>query len=417
MPAPEQNHLIHDWSETGPRRAHWPSHVMIDDETLRDGLQSPSVSDPQVETKIRILHLMERLGIETADVGLPGAGSRQREAVVSLCREISEQRLNIRPNCAARTLMVDIEPIAEVSQLTGVSIEACLFIGSSPIRQYVEEWDLAQILRRTHEAITFAVSEGLKVMYVTEDTVRSSPDHLHALLSAATEAGAERVCLCDTCGATTPDGAYNLVTWVRATLAESDAGWVGIDWHGHRDRGLDLANSLAAIEAGASRVHGTALGIGERVGNTPIEQLLVNLKLLGLRDDDLTCLPEYVQAVSQATDVPIPVNAPIVGRDAFRTATGVHAAAVFKAQKKGQEWLGDLVYSGVPARWIGRKQEIEIGPMSGNSNVEYYLAAHSIPGTPELIKTIIEHAKKCTHVLSEEEVLEIIRLASTPANT
>jgi 2-isopropylmalate synthase len=417
MPAFEHNHLIHDWSAAGPRRAQWPAHVMIDDETLRDGLQSPSVSDPQVEAKIRILHLMERLGIETADVGLPGAGPRQREAVVSLCREISERRLRIRPNCAARTLMVDIEPIAEVTQLTGVSIEACLFIGSSPIRQYAEEWDLAQILRRTREAITFAVGEGLKVMYVTEDTVRSSPDHLRALLSAATEAGAERVCLCDTCGATTPDGAYNLVTWVRALLAELRAGSVGIDWHGHRDRGLDLANSLAAIEAGASRVHGTALGIGERVGNTPMEQLLVNLKLLGLRDDNLTCLPEYVQAVSEATNVPIPVNAPIVGRDAFRTATGVHAAAVIKAQKKGQEWLGDLVYSGVPARWIGRTQEIEIGPMSGNSNAQHYLATHGIPATPELIKMIIEHAKRCTHVLSEEEVLEIVRLASSPAKT
>jgi len=348
---------------------------------------------------------------------LPGAGSRQREAVVSLCREISERRLRIRPNCAARTLMVDIEPIAEVTQLTGVSIEACLFIGSSPIRQYAEEWDLAQILRRTREAITFAVGEGLKVMYVTEDTVRSSPDHLRALLSAAIEAGAERVCLCDTCGATTPNGAYNLVTWVRALLAEQRAGSVGIDWHGHRDRGLDLANSLAAIEAGASRVHGTALGIGERVGNTPMEQLLVNLKLLGLRDDDLTRLPEYVQAVSEATNVPIPVNAPIVGHDAFRTATGVHAAAVIKAQKKGQERLGDLVYSGVPARWIGRTQEIEIGPMSGNSNVQHYLAAHGIPATPEFIKMIIEHAKRCTHVLSEDEVLEIVRLASTPTKT
>jgi isopropylmalate/homocitrate/citramalate synthase len=417
MPALEDNHLIHDWSAAGPRLAQWPAHVMIDDETLRDGLQSPSVSDPPVEAKIRILHLMECLGIETADVGLPGASSRQREAVVSLCREISERRLRIRPNCAARTLMVDIEPIAEVTQLTGVSIEACLFIGSSPIRQYAEEWDLAQILRRTREAITFAVGEGLKVMYVTEDTVRSSPDHLRALLSTAIEAGAERVCLCDTCGATTPNGAYNLVTWVRALLAEQRAGSVGIDWHGHRDRGLDLANSLAAIEAGASRVHGTALGIGERVGNTPMEQLLVNLKLLGLRDDDLTCLPKYVQAVSEATNVPIPVNAPIVGHDAFRTATGVHAAAVIKAQKKGQERLGDLVYSGVPARWIGRTQEIEIGPMSGNSNVQHYLAAHGIPATPEVIKTIIEHAKRCTHVLSEDEVLEIVRLASTPAKT
>jgi len=313
--------------------------------------------------------------------------------------------------------MVDIEPIAEVTQLTGVAIEACLFIGSSPVRQYAEEWDMERLLRCTHEAITFAKREGLKVMYVTEDTVRSSPDHLRALLRAATGAGAERVCLCDTCGATTPNGAYNLVTWVRARLDEAGAESVGIDWHGHRDRGLDLANSLAAIEAGASRVHGAALGIGERVGNTPIEQLLVNLKLLGLRDDDLTCLPAYVQAVSEATHVPIPVNTPIVGRDAFRTATGVHAAAVIKAQRKGQEELGDLVYSGVPARWIGRSQEIEIGPMSGNSNVQYYLAAQGIPATPELIRTILDHAKKGTHVLSAKEVLEIVRLASTPAQT
>jgi len=415
MPAIEHHHLIHDWSAAGPRRPQWPAHVMIDDETLRDGLQSPSVTDPPVEAKVSILHLMDRLGIETADVGLPGAGPRQREAVLSLCREISKGRLRIRPNCAARTLRVDIEPIAEATQITGVSIEACLFIGSSPIRQYAEEWDLEQILRRTREAITFAVGEGLKVMYVTEDTARSSPDHLRALLSAAIEAGAERVCLCDTCGATTPDGAYNLVTWVRLLLDELHAGRIGIDWHGHRDRGLDLANTLAAIEAGASRVHGTALGIGERVGNTPIEQLLVNLTLLGLRNDDLTCLPEYVLAVSESMNVPIPVNAPIVGRDAFRTATGVHAAAVIKAQKKGQEWLGDLVYSGVPAHWIGRTQEIEIGPMSGNSNAEHYLAAHGIPAKPELIKLILEHAKRCTHVLSEEEVLEIVRLASSSA--
>jgi len=415
MSSPQQNGLIHDWAESGPRRAQWPAHVMIDDETLRDGLQSPSVSDPPVETKVRLLHLMDVLGIETADVGLPGAGMRQREAVIRLCREISEQHLRIRANCAARTLMVDIEPIAEATQLTGVPIEACLFIGSSPIRQYAEEWDLEQILRHTREAITFAVSQGLRVMYVTEDSVRSSPDHLRILLSAAIDAGAQRVCLCDTCGAATPVGVFNLVTWVRALLDSLGANTIGIDWHGHRDRGLDLANSLAAIEGGATRVHGTGLGIGERVGNTPVEQLLVNLRLLGLRDDDLTRLPEYVELVSQATRVPLPVNTPIVGRDAFRTATGVHAAAVIKAQKKGQDWLADRVYSGVPASWLGRTQEIEIGPMSGNSNVQHYLAAHGIPCTPELTKLIIEQAKKSTHVLSEDEVLEIVRRAKSVA--
>jgi isopropylmalate/homocitrate/citramalate synthase len=404
----EESTLIHDWAQAGPRRAHYPRHVMLDDETLRDGLQSPSVNDPPLDTKVKLLHLMESLGIETADVGLPGAGAHQREAVLRLCREISDQRLRIRANCAARTLMVDIQPIAEVTQLTGVPIEACVFIGSSPIRQYAEEWELSDIVRHTREAIRFAVREGLEVMYVTEDTIRSSPEHLRVLLTAAVEVGAKRLCLCDTCGAAVPQGVWNLVSWVKALVQELGAA-VGIDWHGHRDRGLDLANSLAAVEAGATRVHGTALGIGERVGNTPMEQLLVNLKLLGVRDDDLSRLPDYVQTVSSATGVPMPINMPIVGRDAFRTATGVHASAVIKAQKKGDAWLADRVYSGVPAAWIGRTQEIEVGPMSGASNVVCYLSDRGLPSTPEIIKGILDLAKRSSRVLAESEILEVLR--------
>ena len=411
MNPPEESGLIYDWAQrperTVPRRP-----VMLDDETLRDGLQSPSVIDPGLETKVEILHLMESLGIETANVGLPGAGTRQRDAVLRLCREIADRRLRIRPNCAARTLMVDIQPIAEVTQLTGMPIEACLFIGSSPIRQYAEEWDVNHILRHTCEAVGFAVREGLPVMYVTEDTVRSSPDHLRILMTAAIEAGAKRLCLCDTCGAAVPEGVRNLVSWVKALVEELGAD-VGIDWHGHRDRGLDLANSLAAIEAGATRVHGTALGIGERVGNTPMEQLLVNLKLLGYRDDDLARLPEYVAVVSQATGVPIPVNMPIVGRDAFRTATGVHAAAVIKAQSRGFSWLADRVYSGVPAGMIGRAQEIEIGPMSGASNVIHYLGSRGLHNQPEVVQAVLQAAKQSNRVLTEEEVLEVVRRTSS----
>lgn len=404
----EERSLIFDWAEVGPRRAQWPGRVMLDDETLRDGLQSPSVIDPPVETKVALLHLMESLGIETADVGLPGAGQRQREAVARLCREIADQRLRIRPNCAARTLMVDIQPVAEVSQLTGVPIEACLFIGSSPIRQYAEEWRLEHILRHTQEAVCFAVKEGLEVMYVTEDTIRSSPEHLRVLLTAAIEAGAKRVCLCDTVGAAVPEGVFNLVTWVKNLIAELGVD-VGIDWHGHRDRGLDLANTLAGIQGGVTRVHGTALGIGERVGNTPMEQLLVNLKLLGLRDDNLTRLPEYVELVSKATGVPLPVNMPIVGRDCFRTATGVHAAAVIKAQRKGNAWLADRVYSGVPASWVGRAQEIEVGPMSGGSNVIYYLSTRGWLNSPEVVQAVLLAAKRSSKILTEDEIREIVR--------
>lgn len=408
MSRPEASSLIFDWSAAGPRTVDWPARVMIDDETLRDGLQSPSVIDPPLEVKVELLHLMESLGIETADVGLPGAGKRQIEAVTRLCQEIADNDLRIRPNCAARTLMVDIQPIADVSQRTGVPIEACVFIGSSPIRQYAEDWDIDHILRFTRDAVEFAVGEGLPVMYVTEDTIRSQPDHLRILLTGAIEAGAKRVCLCDTVGAGVPEGVFNLVAWVKELIAELGAE-VGIDWHGHRDRGLDLANTLAAIQAGATRVHGTALGIGERVGNTPVEQLLINLKLLGVRDDDLTRLPDYVELAAESTGVAIPINTPIIGRDAFRTATGVHAAAVIKAQGKGDAWLADQIYSGVPAGWIGRQQEIEVGPMSGLSNVNYYLRSRGLPVDDALAREVLEEAKKSDSTLSEERILEIVR--------
>ena len=412
MTVPSEDQLIYDWAVAGGTAP--PARVtMLDDETLRDGLQSPSVIDPPVETKLEILHLMNGLGIETANVGLPGAGPRQREAVERLCREIGDHRLRIRANCAARTVIADIQPIADIVQRTGVPIEACLFIGSSPIRQYAEEWGIDRILRHTEEAIQFAVAEHLDVMYVTEDTVRSNPDDLRLLLTAAVRVGAKRVCLCDTVGAAVPQGVRNLVSWVAQLLAELGvADRVGIDWHGHRDRGLDVANTLAALEAGATRAHGTALGVGERVGNTPMEQLLVNLKLLGWRDDDLTTLPEYCAAVSRAVGVPIPGNWPIVGRDAFRTATGVHAAAVIKAQRKGAGWLADRVYSGVPASWVGRAQEIEVGHMSGSSNVLHYLKARGLPTDQVVVDAVMAVAKRSERILTEQEILDVVQPAA-----
>jgi len=399
--------LIYDWAEAGPHRFEARGYVMLNDETLRDGLQSPTVTDPPVAVKQELLHLMDGLGIETACIGLPGAGRRQVEAVEALCREIAESRLRIRPNCAGRTLEVDIVPMVEITQKTGVPIEACLFTGASPIRQYTESWTLDDLRERTRKAIAFAVREGLEVMYVTEDTIRSSPETLRLLLSVAVEEGAHRVCLCDTVGTAIPEGVLNLVSWVKLLL-ESLGGDIGIDWHGHRDRGLSTSNTLAAIKGGATRVHGTALGLGERVGNTAMEQILVNLKLLGIRDDNLSSLPCYVEKVSNALGLPMPMNMPIVGRDAFRTATGVHAAAVVKAIKTGDEWLADRVYSGVPASWMGRGQEIEVGPMSGVSNVTYFLEARGLESTPEVVQAVLERAKSSERVLTEDEIREVV---------
>ena len=394
--------LIHDWNRTDTPR---PRTVLLDDETLRDGLQSPSVRGPTIDEKIRILHLIDRLGIETADIGLPGAGPHVVRDVERLAGEIANQRLKVQANCAARTLIADIRPIAEISQQAGLPIECCTFIGSSPLRQYAEGWTLDQLLKLTEEAITFAVGEGLPVMYVTEDTTRADPDTLRALYSTAIRAGAKRVCVSDTVGHATPHGAAAVVRFI-ASVVEDCGGGIGIDWHGHRDRDLAIINTLAALEAGATRLHGTAIGIGERVGNTPMELLLMNLVLMGYIDRDLSALCEYCDAVSAATDVPIPANYPVVGRDAFRTATGVHAAAVIKAFRKNDLALVDAVYSGVPASLIGREQQIDVGPMSGKSNVVFWLERHGFTASDELVDRIFARAKRSSTVLTREEILE-----------
>jgi 2-isopropylmalate synthase len=392
--------LIHDWNTTDIPA---PRGVQLDDETLRDGLQSPSVRCPTIDEKLRILHLIDRLGIDTADIGLPGAGPHVVHDVERLAREIAGQRLSVKANCAARTVIADIRPIAEISQRVGIPIEACTFIGSSPLRQYAEGWTLDQLLKLTEDAIAFAVTENLPVMYVTEDTTRADPDTLRALYSTAIRAGASRVCIADTVGHATPAGAAAVTRFIGRVVEECGGG-IGIDWHGHRDRDFAVVNSLAALDAGATRLHGAAIGIGERVGNTPMDLLLVNLVLMGVLDRDLSALVEYCEYVSAVTGVPLPANYPVVGRDAFRTATGVHAAAVIKAYRKNDRELADAVYSAIPASLIGREQQIEVGPMSGKSNVVFWLEKRGLAATEEVVDRIFAKAKGSTAVLTEEEI-------------
>lgn len=394
--------LIYDWNLVDAADAP-ATRAALDDETLRDGLQSPSVRSPTIEQKIHILHLIDGLGIETADIGLPGAGPHVAADVERLADEIVRSKLAVRANCAARTVVADIEPIVRAVQRTGLPIECCTFIGSSPIRQFVEDWTLDRLERLTEDAISFAVREGLEVMYVTEDTTRADPDSLRRLYTAAIRAGASRVCIADTVGHATPAGARAVVRFVQSVVEECGGG-VGIDWHGHRDRDLAIENSLAAMQAGATRLHGAALGIGERVGNTPMDVLLANLVLMGVRKADLSKLTEYCQTVAEACDVPIPPNYPIVGRDAFRTATGVHAAAVIKAFRKQDLALVDAVYSGVPASLVGREQAIDVGPMSGRSNVVYWLEKRGIEATDERVDRVYARAKSSATVLTDEEI-------------
>jgi len=395
--------LIHDWNVVEPDPAP-PQGIEFDDETLRDGLQCPSVTAPTLDERLRLLHLMNDLQLRYADVGLPGAGPHVVEVVTRLVEEIRDAGLDIQPNCAARTVVADIEPVAEIQQKTGVPLEVSTFIGSSQIRAYTEDWSLEQMLEHSVKALEFARNENVSVMFVTEDTTRAHPDTLRALYGAAIEHGAARLCFCDTVGHATPEGVTHLIRFAKRLVEEGGRPDVKIDWHGHMDRGLGVENSIAALRAGAHRVHGTGLGIGERAGNTPMDLLLVNLKLRGWIDNDLSRLGEYVRLTSEATGVPIPAGYPVFGRDAFETGTGVHAAAVIKAKQKGDDWLADRVYSGVPAGTFGLRQVIRVGPMCGKSNVVHWLHEHGYEPTDERVERLFAAAKDSRRLLEDDEL-------------
>jgi len=409
------NALIHDWNRYSEPDIPPGTRVLLNDETLRDGLQNSSVRNPSIAEKIEIVQLMDSLGIDTVNVGLPGAGPRAFEDAEALAREILGSRMKIRPHAAGRTQKQDIQAIINLSERVGKPLEAALFLGTSPIRRLVEDWTVEFLQRTTEDAVKQAVSAGLPVMYVTEDTIRTDPETLIALSSAAIRGGARAIVLCDTVGHATPRGAYNLVKFAIEKIVKPSGEKIRVDWHGHNDRGLAVANSMAAIAAGADQVHAAALALGERVGNTPMEMMLVNLKLLGLenfRGRNLSQLKKYSEAVAGATQTVIPPNYPVVGRDAFRTQTGVHAAAIAKAYKRDDPELADAIYSGVPAHLFGLEQIIEIGPMSGRSNVVYWLGKRGLPAADDVVDRILAAAKQSSSVLTEAEILA---LAGAPA--
>lgn len=406
--------IIYDWDNTDGKPAlRFPD---IHDETLRDGMQSPSVTDPDIERKFEIARGIAKLGIYSISIGLPGAGPRAVADGTALAELVRDEKLPLALGAACRTHPNDIQPIIDISQKTGMPIEIMAFLGSSPIRMIAEKWDEARLEKLTRDAVRMGVQAGLPTSFVTEDTVRSSPETLRRLFTAAVEEGADRLILCDTVGSAAPWGVARLIRWTSDLLTEMGVrDRVRVDFHGHNDRAMALANTLAAIEAGADRVHGTMLGVGERIGNTSTDQLLVNLKLHGVDMPDLSELAHVIELVSDGGDWPIPWNYPVFGRDAFRTATGVHAAAVIKALKMGDVDLADRIYSGVPASWFGRKQEIGVGPMSGASNVRWWLHERGLPEDDAIVDAIFSKAKQAKESLTDAEILAIVE-ALAPAS-
>lgn len=411
----DERALIFDWNtveyDISRDSKNHPHGVWFDDETLRDGLQSPSARNPTIEQKIELLSYMEKLGIQKVDLGLPGAGPFHIEHIDAMLNHITENDYSIRPGAAVRTLMNDIQPVVELQQKHGIEIQASAFLGTSPIRQFTEGWTMDKLLLTMEKAVSFAVENDVPVMFVTEDTTRSKPEDVKMIYQRAMELGVRRLCICDTCGHVTPNGVKKLLNFIDEEVIK-DSGYmrseIEVNWHGHQDRGLGVANNIAAVEAGADVIHGTALGVGERAGNAPIDQTLVNLKLMGVIDNDLTLLDEYVKKANEYIEVPLPHNYPVFGRDAFETGTGVHASAVIKAMKKGDQWLADRVYSGVPAADFGLKQVIRIGHMAGRSNIIWWLEQNEIEVSDELVAHMFEVAKSQRRNMTDEEIHQAV---------
>lgn len=392
--------LTYDWNETqthGGTRA-----VEIEDETLRDGLQGASVVEPTLPEKLELLEFTSSLGIRRANIGLPM--SAQVDDIQGILREIDSQRLTIQPTVAVRALESDLRIVADLQDLYGVSILAGSFIGGSMLRRSVEGWSSSRVRKQLEAAFDFAQRAGVRVMFVTEDTTRTDPDDLEALYEIALERDVEQIAIADTAGTSTPAGAERVVRFVRNWLCRVGRPDVTLNWHGHNDRGLALAAALGAVRGGVDVVHATIAGVGERAGNTALDQLIVNLELSGLWNRDVGALGQYLRTAAGYLGVEIPPNYPVFGESAFRTVTGVHAAAISKALRAGNEAAADAVYSGVEASRYHESQRVAVGRLSGRSNVIQWLHEREIAPRPELVEEILAVARRSRRALRDSEI-------------
>lgn len=408
-----QKEIFYTWNSVSPERL---GDVKVDalkfdcvfDETLRDGIQAPTVRNPPLEAKKKIVDYMVRSGVRHADLGFPGANETALNECVQLVEHIKENSHELKPAFAGRTTTSDISAISRVAELTQMNIEAYGFVAISPIRRYVQGWDISEIQSSIKTSSKECREGGSEFVLVLEDAFRCPPETLKEIYDVALESCPSRICLCDTVGAALPEGTKALIQWTAGYLQDQNGG-IPLEWHGHNDRGMAVANSLAALDAGCSRVHGTILGVGERAGNAALDQLIVNLYSTTDLPENLKPLVDYADFAQEELAVNLPYNYPALGRDVFKTSAGVHAAAILKAHKSGNSILKDMVYSSVVASQLGREQEVLIDEVAGANNVEYwFLSQGRTDFTKEKSEAILREAKSRKGFLSDEEIRNVI---------
>lgn len=376
--------------------------VQVLDTSLRDGLQDAQIRHPSLEEKERLVDILVQVGVEAIDIAIPIArGSHLREAI-QLARRIPS---NVTVACLARTDASDIQAAVDLAQGAGRPIETIVFCGASPLRRWVEDWDVTEITEWMAKSVNFASKQGLIPTVATEHTTQTEPEVIKQIYLAGLDNGGQKVCIADTSGAASPISTEKIIRFFRDEVLKSFND-VDIDWHGHNDRGLSVINSLVALSAGAQRVHGTAIGIGERAGNTPLEQMLINLKMA--RDpkrQDLGAISELATFAAEIFNVPVPPNYPGLGEKVYRTASGIHAAAELKAGQLGLK--GTTPYSAVSPEWVNRETDVVVGPLSGSHNVRFVAERLGIPATNEFIARALDVAKSANRILTDQDIKNI----------
>jgi 2-isopropylmalate synthase len=358
--------------------------------------------------KRRLLVLMSELGLRSAALGYPGSGPRQFADALALAREVMRAQMPIDASCSARASVKDVATVLDVIERSGLDVEVAVSLSVSPIMLGAEGITIDRVQEAADASISFAVRAGARVVAVIEDASRTPPEMLAVLIRHVLSLGATAIQVSDSVGQSTPEGTRALLRFVSEQVKVRSGRTVRVDWHGQQDRGLALANALAATEAGADRVLASALGLGERCGTVPLELLLTNLRLIGRWPHTLNALQEYCESAAAAFGVAIAPAHAVIGADAFRIGSGAHATAMVKALRSGDRSLADVVCSAVPASLVGAEPRVDVSPVSGLSNVRWWLAQHGYdPGDLVLMRELLLAVKHTQRVASDDELRDL----------
>jgi 2-isopropylmalate synthase len=358
---------------------------------------------------------MKAVGVEKADIGFAASNGLAYDRVVAVAKANAQEANPIEVSCAARTKREeDIIPIVEASQTVGRPITADAFIGTDPDRIEVEKWTKQEMVTNVRETARFATSHGIPIMIVTETSflgIEKIPNIVKDIYKAALDEGARRVCLSDTTGQHLPYEIERGVKWMRKFLDKNGFPDVGIDFHGHDDLRCAVPNSIAAYRAGADRVHGTILGVGERAGNTDLIPLLIQMDSHNMNiGHDLRILPTYAMVASEALGIPIRDDEPGIGFDSRAQTSGVHAAAALKGIRAGKTGIY-LAFDYAEKMGITPSHTTRIGPNAGTSNVLLYCYTNQLEEpTENQIRAVLDAAKKLTNksALSDDRIRALL---------